>query len=154
MRVVFDFRFPKGLSPKCGSKIREAASHTVRSIPKQALKKLNQKQFYSLSVSVVTDSEMKKLNKQYRGKDKTTDVLSFSQLEGEQFSSARPEIGDVIISLPTAKRQAKEYVTALEEELARLTVHGVLHLFGYDHERSKKDEVKMFRLQEKILSTL
>lgn len=65
-----------------------------------------------------------------------------------------PEIGDVILCYSVAKNQAKQYETSLRKELERLTVHGVLHLFGYDHEKSKKEATRMFRLQEKILSTL
>ena len=146
MKVEFDFRFPKSLSPRCRSIIKKAVLKTIRTLPKQAARKLKKKNCYSLSVSIVNDSQMKKLNRRFRKKNRTTDVLSFPQLEGKQFLTAHPEIGDVIISLPTARRQAKEYGFTLELELARLTIHGVLHLFGYDHERSRKDEKKILSI--------
>src|SRR5574338_1599751 len=84
------------------------------------------------------DAVVRELNRTYRGADATTDVLSFAQGEGERF--ARPEgearhLGDVVISLDTARRQAAEYGQDAQDEVAHLLVHGVLHLLGYDHER-------------------
>jgi len=105
-----------------------------------------------VSLVLCGDAAIRKLNKRWRGFDKSTDVLSFPQLEGEvapQPPGAPLVLGDVVISLPTAKRQAKEAGKALEEELALLWVHGLLHLLGYDHAR-KTDERKMFALQEKF----
>lgn len=109
-----------------------------------------------LSVNVIGDDRMRTLNRQYRGKDKTTDVLSFSNTEGEQFFQGLPsteEWGDIFISLPQIKRQAREYEVTIQEEFSRMLVHGVLHLAGYDHMK-KADEVVMMGLQEKILKKL
>ena len=89
-----------------------------------------------LSVAVTTDAEIHALNRQYAGEDKPTDVLAFSQEEGETFVPAPGELrhlGDVIISLETAERQALEAGHDLDAEMAHLLAHGALHLLGYDH---------------------
>jgi probable rRNA maturation factor len=86
-----------------------------------------------LSVTVTDDETLRRLNRDYAGEDAVTDVLSFSQREGEEFASApgaTPPLGEVIISYPQALRQAEREV---QEEVDRLLVHGVLHLLGYDH---------------------
>jgi probable rRNA maturation factor len=107
-----------------------------------------------ISVSLVGAQTMKKLNRTYRKKDRPTDVLSFSRLEHLIPNQPYVDIGDLVICLPVAQKQAKEYQETLGRELERLTVHGTLHLFGYDHEKSKKDERIMFSLQDKILNQL
>ncbi len=106
-----------------------------------------------LSVVLTGDAQVRKLNRQYRGKDKTTDVLSFSLMEGKRLNSGpgtKKVLGDVVISLPQAKRQAREAGKRLESEAALLLVHGILHLLGYDH-GSRREEKRMFALQERIL---
>ena len=95
-----------------------------------------------LSVAVATDAEIHALNRRYAGEDKPTDVLAFSQQEGEAFIPSPDEIrhlGDVIISLETAERQASEAGHDLDAELAHLLAHGVLHLLGYDHTAADKE---------------
>lgn len=95
-----------------------------------------------LSVVVTTDDEIQDLNRQYAGEDRPTDVLSFSQEEGEAFISAPDEprhLGDVIISLETAARQAAEAGHDLDAEMAHLLAHGVLHLLGYDHAEAAEE---------------
>jgi len=104
-----------------------------------------------LGLQLISSEKSRELNKQYRGKDKPTDVLSFPLGEhGLEKYDILP-IGDIFICLDVARRQAEEMDIPLDQELARLTVHGLLHLFGYDHERSSEDEKKMVDLQEKIL---
>lgn len=99
-----------------------------------------------LDVSIVDDSAIHELNREYRGRDRPTDVLSFPQLEegaGEEMvaepgadpGGAPVHLGDVVISIETAARQAQSGGWTLDEELARLLLHGVLHLLGYDHEQ-------------------
>ena len=99
-----------------------------------------------LSVAVTTDGEIHALNRRYAGEDKPTDVLSFSQEEGEEFVAAPDELrhlGDVIISLETAERQASEAGHDLDAEMAYLLAHGVLHLLGYHHaEASEEREMR------------
>jgi probable rRNA maturation factor len=93
---------------------------------------------------------MRSLNRRYRGIDRTTDVLSFSQREG-QFADIRSDIlGDIVISVPAAVRQARELNHSLGHEIERLLVHGLLHLLGYDHERSPAEARKM-RRKEAVL---
>ncbi len=106
-----------------------------------------------LSVLLADDPTVHELNKTYRATDAATDVLSFSQSDGEPF--AQPEgaarhLGDVIISVDTARRQAAEYALSLQDEVSHLLVHGVLHLLGYDHEEASEAEV-MRRHEDAIL---
>ena len=107
----------------------------------------------SISVAVVGNSHMKSLNHQYRNKPTTTDVLSFP---GSHLKSSlnSVELGDVVICLPKAREQAIDYGEPLSRELERLAVHGVLHLLGFDHEKNKSEEKKMFSLQDRILRKL
>jgi len=102
--------------------------------------------------ALVSDAEIAKLNKEYRGKDCATDVLSFAYLEGERGVQGGGDtlIGDIFISVDTAKRQAKEKGHSLDEELKFLFVHGLLHLFGYDHNNDEEEE-KMEAMAKRIL---
>jgi probable rRNA maturation factor len=106
-----------------------------------------------LSVSLVGDEEMRRLNRDYRGKDRTTDVLSFSLREGEQGDVASA-LGDVVISLETAARQARERRSSIAREVDRLLVHGILHLAGYDHEVSAHEERRMKRKEREMLARI
>lgn len=103
-----------------------------------------------LSLSLVDDAEIRRLNRAYRGKDRPTDVLSFSLREGE-FGRVSSALGDVVISLETAKRQGREHGLTLGEEVNRLLVHGILHLAGYDHEISFREERRMKRKEREML---
>ncbi len=105
-----------------------------------------------LSILLVNDTQMQEMNRLYRSKDKTTDVLAFSMRDG-QYPDINPAIlGDIVISLPTAGRQAREKNHGIYKEIAILLIHGMLHLIGYDHERGRKEEQKMRRMEKKILS--
>ena len=105
-----------------------------------------------LSVILVSNKEIQKLNKLWMGKDYPTDVLSFPMdLEPPPRGSSMPyEIGELIISVEKAEEQAAEYGHTLERELAFLFVHGCLHVLGFDH-MNTKDEKDMFGRQKKIL---
>ena len=92
-----------------------------------------------VSILLVDDKRMRELNKQYRDLDQTTDVLSFPQNDGEEEGLSPHLLGDVVISTVTARRQSTEHGLSLEEELVLLLIHGILHLLGYDHERSEKE---------------
>jgi rRNA maturation RNase YbeY len=105
-----------------------------------------------LGILFVGDQRMRRLNRQYRGKDRTTDVLAFAMREAPHSSLA--VLGDVVIAVPTAVRQAKEGQRLLDEELTVLLVHGILHLCGYDHERSEKEARRMQRRERMILRSL
>jgi probable rRNA maturation factor len=106
-----------------------------------------------LSVVFVDDAAIRALNLEYRDTDAPTDVLSFAQGDGDAF--ARPDgaamhLGDVIISVDTARRQSAEYDVPLQDEVAHLLVHGVLHLLGYDHE-DPSDDAQMRSREDAIL---
>jgi len=89
------------------------------------------------------DRGIEQLNKTYRGIDKPTNVLAFPMQEGE-FSDITPGLlGDVVISLPTAEKEAVEANISLEERLSQLLIHGTLHLLGFDHERGETDAAAM-----------
>ena len=107
-----------------------------------------------LSLVLVSDRRMRALNRRYRQKDRPTDVLAFPLREG-RFSQFRGKLlGDVVISMPTAKRQAAALSHSLHDEVSRLLVHGVLHLLGYDHERSVRDASVMTRKEKTILRAI
>jgi len=102
-----------------------------------------------LSVAFVDDERMCELNRDWRGKDRPTDVLSFSQLEGEDMPGEAVLLGDVVVSVDTLQRQAREGGWSDEEELVRLLLHGLLHLLGHDHE--VEDDAAAMRAEEKRL---
>jgi probable rRNA maturation factor len=91
------------------------------------------------------------LNKEFRHIDKPTDVLSFSQSEGEEMDGDDASLGDIIISIDKAKEQSVEYSVPLYEEISRLAIHGILHLLGFDHEKSREEEKRMFDKQNSYL---
>lgn len=114
-------------------------------------------------VSLVDDATIQELNRTYRDKDQPTDVLSFAMEESleeepeiffdEEEAQPLPMLGDIIISVPTAKRQAEEYGHSLEREIAFLAVHGFLHLIGYDH-MTEEEEKEMFSRQDAIFEQI
>lgn len=110
---------------------------------------LVRKPHVELGVVLVGDRRMRQLNKQYRKSDKSTDVLAFPLQEGTGLHTAL--LGDVVISLPMARRQASESRHSLDRELTVLLVHGILHLCGYDHERGIKEARRMQRRERAIL---
>ncbi len=87
-----------------------------------------------LSIALVDDADIRELNESWRGKRRATDVLSFSLLEGEGVGHRGGLLGDVVISVETAARQAAGRHRGLDEEIARLLIHGLLHILGHDHE--------------------
>jgi probable rRNA maturation factor len=109
-----------------------------------------------LSVTFTDNEGIREINRDYRGKDQPTDVISFAleeMGEGEiEITGAEiPRVlGDIIISVPRAREQAEEYGHSFERELGFLAVHGFLHLLGYDH-MTKEDETEMFGRQNEIL---
>ena len=111
-----------------------------------------------VSVSFVSNAEIRRLNRQFRGKDKSTDVLSFPLGENGVYDinheTGAMLLGDVVISMETAVNQAKAYGHSLEREVGFLTVHSLLHLLGYDHETSPLDAANMREREEFILGEL
>lgn len=105
----------------------------------------------SFSVIIVDNKKIHEINKQYRGIDRPTDVISFALEEDEDYEVKMRLLGDIYISIDKVYEQAKEYGHSVKRELFFLVTHGFLHLLGYDH-MEKKDEEVMFSLQEKILN--
>ena len=106
-----------------------------------------------ISILFTSDEHIKNLNKTYRKKNRPTDVLAFSQNEGDLIGTNTNILGDVVVSTDTAKRQADERSHSVEKEIFILLIHGILHLLGFDHEKEKKDLKKM-QSKEKELLTL
>ena len=104
-----------------------------------------------MSIIIVDNKEIHRINKQYRNIDRETDVISFALEEGETFDEPYKTLGDIYISIDKVYEQAKEYGHSVKRELFFLVTHGFLHLLGYDHMK-KEDEEIMFPLQEKILN--
>lgn len=104
-----------------------------------------------VSVSFVDDEEIHDLNRSYRNVDRSTDVLSFPMDEGDELGERL--LGDIVISVPTALRQALEYAHSLEREVGFLLVHGFLHLNGFDHEEPEQQR-EMFGIQDEVLDSI
>lgn len=104
------------------------------------------------SIIFVNDEIMHKMNKDYRGVDNTTDVLSFAYEDNESLKLENRILGEIFISIPKMEEQAKNYGHSKKRELAFLVVHGLLHLLGYDHTLGKKEEEEMFSRQELVLN--
>ena len=105
----------------------------------------------SVDIIFVDDGFMRKINRRFTKRRKTTDVLSFGMNEGENMGVDYPGLGDIYVSLDQAKRQAAEYRISLKEETSRLVIHGLLHLLGYDHKDRKQAE-KMKEKEEAYLN--
>ncbi len=104
-------------------------------------------------------AEMQEINREQRGIDRPTDVLSFPMEEDPFNAEEDPEsgavfLGSMVLCLPKAEAQAEEYGHSLEREIAFLSVHSLLHLLGYDHELGEREESEMFRKQEEILKEM
>lgn len=124
----------------------------------EKLEKLN----LSISITLTTPENIRKLNKQYRNMDKETDVLSFPMFEkyeideivqNKEKQPVKETIGDIVISIQKVEEQAKEYGHSFERELSYMLVHGFCHLMGYDH-IEEEDKKKMRPKEEKILNKL
>jgi len=110
-----------------------------------------------LSISLVGDARIRRLNRDFRQKDRPTDVLAFPIREAVMPTGIRGPtgmLGDVVVSVPTAVRQARQAARSVHDELAALFVHGVLHLCGYDHERNVREAARMFKRERTILQRL
>lgn len=149
MRHSIGIQFARGLKPAI-------ARPWLRRVAVAAIKAEGVDHPVELGIVLAEDEEVQRLNREYRGQDRSTDVLSFSLEEDVELPSQPGEprmLGEVVISYPQAMRQSAEYGHPLEREVAFLLVHGILHLLGYDHEKPQ-DEAAMFGRQETILAGL
>lgn len=121
---------------------------TLRTRARRVLEELGQERS-EVSISLVDDPSIALLNRDYRGKEGPTDVLSFSLLEGAHSGFRGSLLGEVVVSVETAARQARRRRRTLDDEVAHLVIHGLLHLLGYDHEEA--DEARVMRGLERRL---
>ncbi|MBV6492060.1 MAG: Endoribonuclease YbeY [Turneriella sp.] len=126
-----------------GTKWKKKGSRTLRTKKKE-----------EVLVHLVSDATIQKINYAYRKKRKSTDVLSFSYAESLVKIFPHEPIGEIFISLDTARKQSRIFKTGILEELAILTVHGVLHVLGYDHEIGVKEAENMRRQEALILKKI
>ncbi len=108
-----------------------------------------------LSLLLVSDARIQTLNRRYLRHDRPTDVIAFSQLEGGKLKVGKgtPWMGDIVISLPTTKRQAREFGNSFKYELCFYICHGILHIMGY-RDKSKREAEQMANLQKRILKKI
>lgn len=131
----------------------EKYEETYNGLLEKTIKFLKLKGEYYMSVTIVNNEKIHEINREYRGVDRPTDVISFALLDNEANKPIKGmpiDLGEIIISYEKAEEQAKEYEHSSEREFSFLFVHGLLHLLGYDH-MEKEDEVVMFKLQDDIL---
>jgi len=107
-----------------------------------------------LSILFIGDRAMRSLNRRYRGVDRTTDVLSFPFREGNIANKLTDMLGDIVISVPAAHRQARAAGYELSHEIDRLLVHGLAHLLGYDHANDTQEARRMLRKEQHLLNKL
>jgi len=130
----------------------------LKKIVKKVLEGENKKR--DLSIALVGQDRMRELNKKYRGKNRVTDVLAFGQnkklkIKNQKFPILlKSELGEVVICLQEVKKNAKRFGEKFEKELARVLIHGILHLLGYNHEKSKKGAEKMKKKEKYYLSKI
>ena len=129
----------------------------LRRVVRGALASADLRDAVEVGLLLTGDDRVRQLNRDYRGEDRTTDVLAFALEESEvafpRPSDALPSLGQVVVSYPQAVRQAAEYGHTVEREVAFLVVHGLLHLLGFDHQRPD-DEARMLSKQEAIMTSL
>jgi probable rRNA maturation factor len=129
---------------------------TLRTVAKACLLRTGRGTHYEISLTLVDDSTIHRLNQKYRGVDRPTDVLSFAFEEGETLAlpgAALPMLGEIVISAERAQAQAQTYGHSFRREMAFLMAHGMLHLLGYDHQTEEERSI-MEALQRQILSVL
>ena len=158
MQIVFNDEFDK-LTPEMWN-LMERAADIALATEFGELGDIELANEPELGVTVVDDSGILELNREYREKDSITDVLSFPQFEGHDDllgdllnDEAETLIGDVVICFEQAERQAEEYGTGLTREILYLFVHSVMHLFGYDH-MDEEEKAVMRAREEEVLSAI
>lgn len=129
-------------------KIDEEIEKIVEKSIEAALKEIEFTDDYEVSVSFVGDEEIHELNRDYRGVDRTTDVLSFPM--DDEFTNM---LGDIVININKVIEQAKEYGHSEKREISYLTVHSTLHLMGFDHEE-EEDKIEMRAVEDRVMEKL
>ncbi|MFZ2829785.1 MAG: rRNA maturation RNase YbeY [Mesotoga infera] len=128
---------------------RTIDSKKVSNIAKKVIEKeLADTEIGSLNILLTDDAEITSINKQFRNKEESTDILSFG------YGLEEEPIGDIVISLERIAEQSQEFGNSFEEELLYITIHGVLHVLGYDHEGDDTEDEEIFLLQKKYFREL
>ena len=122
----------------------------LKKIAEKVLKEENEEK-KELSIALVGQGRMRELNKKYRRKNRVTDVLTSGQNSKFKFNQA---LGEIVICLREVKKNAKRYSSTFERELARVLIHGILHLLGHDHEKNKTEAEKMSKKENYYLSKI
>ena len=137
-----------------GPKAYDEYEQVFKDLSEKVFTHFQLKEEYLVDVNVVDNQFIHKINREYRGVDRPTDVISFAFLDDEEektlVGQKQISLGTILISYEKAEEQAKEYGHSLVREMSFLLVHGLLHLLGYDH-MTKEDEKVMFKLQDEIL---
>jgi len=136
-----------------GPKSLETLNEVYNKLAQKIFAHLSVSSNYEIDVSIVDNKAIHQINKDYRGIDRPTDVISFAFFDDKEekaIEGVPSMLGEIIISYEKASEQAKEYGNSLEREMSFLFLHGMLHLLGYDH-MNEDDEFEMFRLQDEIL---
>ncbi|KPJ85799.1 hypothetical protein AMJ57_01655 [Parcubacteria bacterium SG8_24] len=147
VKVEFTGKRPRGVSPD-----------SVKAWVRRTCREAGERGDLRVDIAVTDDTAIRRLNRTYRGIDRTTDVLSFPYDEGPEFvltgeRGGTRHLGEIVISLPRVKVQARRDGRRVRDEFALMVVHGTLHLLGFDHE-TESDERRMFSLQQDILMGL
>ncbi|QRN83779.1 rRNA maturation RNase YbeY [Chloroflexota bacterium] len=141
---MIDFQFDSSfIADIDGNRLSQAIIRTLDILKKPDM---------DITLRLIDDDEMQHLNQTFRGEDKTTDVLSFNQ-DIRDPETGQYYLGDILISVPKAALQAMEHAHSLENEITFLSIHGTLHLLGYDH-YTEEEKAIMWPLQEKIFSEI
>ncbi len=150
MRIIVNLNFETKAPPSLALKVKRR----LKPFTKEVAVLFNKTQLKQVEVNLVicSNQKIRRLNRLYRNKDSVTDVLSFPLYNSvkELKKLIEVDLGDIYIALPYTKKQAKELKIPLEKEVIFLLIHGLLHLIGYDHERSEQDEKIMFDLEFKL----
>ena len=128
----------------------------IRSYFKKAFKVLDMQGNYEITLILTDPENIQKINREYRHIDKVTDVISFSEIDGEDFDYHDDDViylGDIFINIERVKLQAEEYEHSIKREFVFLFIHGLLHCLGYDH-MVKEDEIVMIEKQKMIIGEL
>lgn len=132
----------------------DIAGVVVEDLFKKKIIKAGKVKSAQVSLLICGDSRIKQLNSEHRSKNKVTDVLSFPSFDGlrvKEFNDSSLFLGDLAICFPQTKRQAKEFKIPVMDEFIHLFFHGIIHLLGYDHEISKKEEKLMEKWESDAL---
>lgn len=141
------------VSVLCARRRADVSAARVRAEARRLLRALDEAGA-ELTVSFVDDVEIHRLNRAYRGKDTPTDVLAFAMREGRRAPGDETVLGDVVISVDTAARQARRGRRSMADEVRTLLIHGILHLLGFDHERSATQAREMKVMERRLRSML